>query len=195
MSKICRVLSLLIVLVLMLSLSACSIPFIDKKDEKPEVAVEEEKPKEEKIDTSFTAETSVSYSSGSDSNWSYGNQRKEFPQNEACYVRVGSTIVSQKNKGVGTEIAVTYRFTGTQNCKVELSDGIATQDIIQENVIEYTRTIAAEKSKNAKEDIVIFQYIPSSSADSMILEVIYDDHVVAKYDIRNTVYFSKSVSD
>ena len=187
-----RFVALLMCGVIVLSLCGCSSPF-GKEDDG---GSDEKPPAEEKVDTFYKANTNVSYSSGSDSNWSYGNQRKEFPQNEACYVRISSTVITEKNKGVGTEITVTYRFTGAQNCKIELSDGIATQvESGDPNVVIFTRTISAEKEKKATESIVIFQYVPNSDASSITLEVIYDDHVPSQHDVRNTIYFSKSTAE
>lgn len=186
MKEIKKIVSLLLCGVIVLSLCGCGLPF-GKKDD----SAEEKPPEPEKIDTSFNADTNVSYSSGSDSNWSYGNQRKEFPRNEACYVRISNTVVAEKNKGVGTEITITYKFTGAQNCKIELSDGIATQvDSGDPDVVIFTRTVSAEKAKKATESIVIFQYVPNDSATSITLEVTYDDHVPSQYDVRNTIYFS-----
>ncbi len=191
MERIKRIVSLLLCVIIVLSLCGCSTPF-GKKDD----TTAEKPPAEEKVDTFYKANTNVSYSSGSDSNWSYGNQRKEFPQNEACYVRISSTVITEKNKGVGTEITVTYRFTGAQNCRIELSDGIATQvESGDPNVVIFTRTISAEKEKKATESIVIFQYVPNSDASSITLEVIYDDHVPSQHDVRNTIYFSKNTAE
>ena len=170
--------------IIMLSLSACTLPFLNGNptDEKPE-----------KIDTNYHTYTKIYYSAGSDANWSYGTFRKEFPRNEACYVRIISTVVAEKNRGVGSGITVTYRFTGAQNCSVELSDGIATQvDSGDPNVIIYTRTIEAAKEKKAKESFVTFQYTPNSDATSIKLEVTYDEHVPEKFDDLNTIYFSKN---
>ncbi len=183
-----RIIPLFLCFIIIFSLCGCGLPFSKKDD-----TAEEEKPV--KIDTNFNATTNISYSSGSDSNWSYGNQRKEFPQNEACYVRISSTVIAEKNKGVGTEITVTYRFTGAQNCRIEISDGIATQiESDDPNVVIFTRTINAAKEKKATESIVIFQYVPNSDASSITLEVTYDDHVPTQYDARNTIYFSASAA-
>lgn len=147
------------------------------------------------FDASYSADTSVSYSTGSDSNWSYVNQRKEFPDAKACYVRISSKTLTDKKNGVDNEIIVLYRFTGAQNCKVEISDGIATKVETEDlNVIEYKRTLIAKKDKEAKEDFVIFQYSPEK-AERITLEVIYDDQIDSKDDVRNTIYFSKDASD
>ena len=50
------------------------------------------------------------------------------------------------------------------------------------------------KEGNTKEDLVIFQYSPDGEG-SVTLEVIYDDQVDARYDVRNTVYFSGKAAD
>lgn len=172
--------------ILVLSLCGCS-KFSSKKEETDTEKQEET----QEIDTNFVANTNISYSAGSDSDWSYGNQRKEFPQNEACYARISSTVGAEKKKSIGTEVEITYKFTGAQNCKIELSDGIANKiDSGDPNVAIFTRMISAEKAKKEKESIVIFQYMPNSNAASVVLEVSYDEHVPAKYDVRNTIYFS-----
>lgn len=144
----------------------------------------------------LSVETSIHYSAGDDGNWSYQNQRKEFPDNEACYVRIASTAITDGflGKGVDDEIEVTYRFTGVENCKIEVSEGKMTEtDTNDTNVIEFTRTINAAKENKAKENIVIFRYVPDG-AESVTLEVIYDDQIAEKYDEFNTVYF-KDTSD
>uniref|UniRef100_UPI00058EFC60 hypothetical protein n=1 Tax=Sedimentibacter sp. B4 TaxID=304766 RepID=UPI00058EFC60 len=128
---------------------------------------EEKDDKKGFFDATYAVDTGVSYSTGSDSDWSYGNQRKEFPGGKACYVRIGSMTLTDKGSGEDNEITVMYRFTGAQNCKVEISDGIATKVETEDpNVVEYKRTLIAKKEKDAKEDIVIFQYSPEK-AESM----------------------------
>ncbi len=184
--RISTIITILICISLMFSLSAC-------KNKKDDADAEE---KETTIDTFYNADTQITYSSGSDSNWAYGNQRKEFPISEKCYVRIGSTVATEKRKGVGTEITVTYKFTGAKNCKIELSDGLATKsDSGDSDVVIYTTTISAAKKKKAKENIAIFQYTPSSGASSITLDVTYDDHVPTQYDAHNTIYFSNSVKE
>lgn len=139
----------------------------------------------------FSIETSIYYSPGDNSDWTYGNQQKEFSGDKNCYVRIGSTTVTDIKAGVDSEIVVTYRFTCLGDCNIELADGIATLvNGTEAGVVEYTRTLLAQTEKNAAEDIVIFQYSPSG-ASSVALEVIYDDQVDSRYDQRNTVYFSK----
>ena len=168
----------------------------NKSNSENEQMQETEEEKKGFFDASYTTETTIAYSAGNDSDWSYGNQRKEFPIDDACYVRIASTAITDKNKGVDNEIAVTYRFTGTENCQVNLSDGIAEQiDTGDANVTEFTRTIFAKKSKEAEEDIIIFQYVPTESAESITLEVLYDDQIDSRYDCRNAVYFVSSETE
>ena len=93
------------------------------------------------------------------------------------------------------EIVVTYRFTYSGVAKIELSDGRANVvEGTEDGVIEYTRTLRAEKEKDATEDIVIFQYTPNGEG-SVTLEVLYDDQVAERYDVRNTVYFTGKAAD
>lgn len=178
--------SLAIALTFTFVLTGCGKKSADS--EAPDSSSEEEVVEEKDY---LSVETSIYYSAGDDNNWVYGNQRKEFPNNEACYARIGSTAITTGafSKGVGDEITVTYRFTGADNCKIEISDGRATKvENTDSNVMEYTRTISAEKGKNAEESFMIFRYLPDG-AENMVLEVIYDDQVAEKYDILNTIYF------
>lgn len=141
----------------------------------------------------LSVQTSIAYSSGDTKNWTYGNQRKEFPNNESCYVRIGSIAITSGafGKGNGDAIEVTYRFTGTENCKIELSDGKAEEILSDDsNVKEFVHTVTAAKEKKAEEDIMIFRYSPND-AESVVLEVLYDDQVAEKFDELNTVYFDK----
>lgn len=178
------------------SFTACGSTEENKSNSENEQMQETEEEKKGFFDASYTTETTIAYSAGNDSDWSYGNQRKEFPIDDACYVRIASTAITDKNKGVDNEIAVTYRFTGTENCQVNLSDGIAEQiDTGDANVTEFTRTIFAKKSKEAEEDIIIFQYVPTESAESITLEVLYDDQIDSRYDCRNAVYFVSSETE
>ena len=148
----------------------------------------------EKVPT-FTADTTINYMSGDDSDWKYVNQQKEFPGDEHCYVRISCTPVTDIKEGVDAEIIVTYRFTYTGVTKIELSDGMANVvEGTEAGVIEYTRTLRAEKEKDAAEDIVIFQYTPNGEG-SVTLEVLYDDQVAERNDVRNTVYFTGKAAD
>lgn len=148
----------------------------------------------EKVPT-FTANTTINYMSGDDSDWKYVNQQKEFPGDEHCYVRISCTPITDIKEGIDAEVTVTYRFTYTGVAKIELSDGIAKIVEGAENgVVEYTRTLRANKEKAAAEDIVIFQYTPNGEG-SVTLEVIYDDQVEDRYDVRNTVYFTGKAAD
>ena len=156
-----------------------------------EGSAENKEPKHGLFDPWFEAKTSIAFSSGVDKEWAYGNQQKEFSAEKSCYVRIGSSIVATWHwgwrYGKGSEIGVTYRFTGTENCKVEVSDGFLTEIRTDNpNVKEFHRSIRAKGSEN--EDVVVFRYTPSG-AGSISLEVIYDNQVNSEYDARRTVYF------
>lgn len=142
----------------------------------------------------FSADTTIYYSSGEDSEWAYGNQQKEFPGDETCYVRIGCLPVSDIKEGEDTEIVVTYRFTCTGPCEIKLSDGIAEEVDSEEGVYAFTRTLRVLNSSATKEDIVIFQYNPNGEG-SVALDVIYDDNIDERYDIHNTAYFSGKAAD
>ncbi len=178
----------MLIIGLMIVLSSCGkgdskIP--DSVDVSSEPVIEEK--------SYLSAQTRISYSAGNDSNWSYVNQRKEFSNFEACYVRIGSTAITSNffGKGVDDEITITYRFSGAEHCMIEISDGKVTRvEIGDPNVFEFTRTINAEKENNAEESIAIFRYMPEG-AESVALEVIYDDQVAEKYDSLSTIYFDE----
>ena len=90
------------------------------------------------------------------------------------------------------KIKVTYRFTGVDNCNVELTDGMSTELESQDpNVKEFEGTLYPKKKNKAQESIAVFKYDPSGEG-SITLEVIYDDNVDSQYDKRNTVYFVKN---
>lgn len=181
--------SLVIALTFTFLLTGC-----EKEGAKPEPPDSDSKEEAVEEKDYLSVETSIYYSAGDDNNWVYGNQRKEFPNNEACYARIGSTAITSGafSKGVGDEITVTYRFTGADNCKIEVSDGRVVQvEVNDSNVIEYIGIITAEKGKNAKEDFVIFRYLPNN-AENVVLEVIYDDQIAERCDELNTIYFKIS---
>lgn len=148
-------------------------------------------PSQGMFDPWYSIETSIAYSSGTDSDWSYGNQRKEFTVEKPCYVRIGSSIVADWHwgwrYGEGSAITITYRFTGAQNCQIEVSDGFVTSIPSEDpNVLIFTRTLIA-KSKH-EEDVVVFRYEPIQ-VGSISLEVVYDEQIKSQFDERNTVYF------
>lgn len=152
---------------------------------------EKKEPKHGLFDPWLEAKTSIAFSSGVDKEWAYGNQQKEFSAAKSCYVRVGSAVIAVWHwgwrYGEGNEITITYRFTGTENCAVEVSDGFLTEvDTNDPNVKEYTRTIKAKGSQD--EDVVVFRYTPSGEG-RIALEVLYDDQVNSEYDAKRTVYF------
>ncbi len=167
----------------------------ENTDSSKEDKKEEDKKEEEKkgfFDATFTVDTTISYSDGNDNNWAYGNQRKEFSATNDCYVRVGSTAITDKKKGVDEVVTVTYRFTGVENCKVELTDGIGTELNSEDpNIKEFEGKLYPKKKKQAKESIAIFKYNPSGEG-SITIEVIYDDNIDPQYDKRNTVYFVRN---
>ena len=148
-------------------------------------------PSQGMFDPWFSVETSIAYSSGTDSDWSYGNQRKEFSVEKPCYVRIGSSVVADWHwgwrYGEGNAITITYRFTGAMNSQIEVSDGFVTSIPSDDpDVLIFTRTLTA-KSEH-EEDVIVFRYEPIQEG-SVSLEVIYDDQVKSQYDERNTVYF------
>jgi len=148
-------------------------------------------PSQGMFDPWYSVETSIAYSSGTDSDWSYGNQRKEFTVEKPCYVRIGSSIVADWHwgwrYGEGSAITITYRFTGAQNCQIEVSDGFVTSVPSEDpNVLIFTRVLTA-KSEH-EEDVVVFRYEPIQ-VGSISLEVIYDNQIKSQFDERNTVYF------
>ncbi len=184
-----------VLLIGMLSVSAIGCGDSEEVDkENVTEQISQENSVEEKkgfFDASYEADTTVAYSAGNDGSWAYGNQRKEFPKDKACYVRIGSTVKTDKKSGVDGKITVIYRFTGTDGCEVKLTDGIAQENNSAEpNTKEFIRTLYAKKGKDAKEDVVIFQYQPQKEAEGITIEVIYDERIEERYDVRNSIYFT-----
>lgn len=166
-----------------------NLPFFGKKEEK---AAEEtvEITKEIKPKEYLVIDTTISYSAGEEDNWAYGNQRKEFPKNKACYVRVSSTALYDKFFGDSEEIEVEYKITGFRNCKVDISDGTYESVINDKNTIIYKKKIKANKKKKVQESIMVFKYTPNSIVDDeIILEVNYGKNVDEKYNKKSTIYF------
>ncbi len=88
---------------------------------------------------------------------------------------------------------VTYKFTGAQNCDINISDGLIRElDSDDWNERIFTHSVYSSKEKDPSEDVVVFQYIPKN-ADGMTLEVIYDDQVAERYDVRSSIYFNPEI--
>ena len=177
------------VILMMIVLSAYLLAGCDDKAGQGSSASDTEATEAVKVGK-FAPTTNITYSAGTDSNWSYGNQRKEFPSDMACYVRIGCTMITDKGNEVNDEIIVTYTFTGVDNCGISSSDGIVEQvETGDSNVVQFKKTLVAAKAEKATEDVVIFRYEPKGEG-SVKLEVTYDDRVDTKYDQLNTIYFS-----
>lgn len=97
------------------------------------------------ISTDYGCVSSITYSAGSSSEWAYGNQRKEFDAGSACYARIGEGIYADKKYNIGNPIKVTYRFTITGDCSIDVADGVVEKvDTKEKNVFEYTRKLKAQ---------------------------------------------------
>ena len=192
MNKVKKAITVFCILLLISGIAACGKKNNTDSSSKEETSTSSPEDKKGFFDASFTVDTAIGYSDGSDNNWAYGNQRKEFSADDDCYVRVGSKAITDKKKGVDEKIKVTYRFTGVDNCNVELTDGMSTELESQDpNVKEFEGTLYPKKKNKAQESIAVFKYDPSGEG-SITLEVIYDDNVDSQYDKRNTVYFVKN---
>ena len=151
----------------------------------------DQEPRGGMFDPWFNVKTSIAYSSGSDKEWAYGNQQKEFSTTKPCYVRIGSAVQAVWHWfwwwGEGHEVTITYRLIGAESCSIEKSDGfldpVETSD---PNVLVFTKTIKAKKE--IEEEPVVFKYTPKG-VGSVCIEVKYDDSVHSAEDVRNTVYF------
>jgi len=137
----------------------------------------------------YSCISSITYSAGSESDWAYGNQRKEFDVDSACYVRIGECIFTEKKYNVGNEVKVTYRFIITGDCGIELADGTAEKrETGDDRVIEYTRKLKAQDPSEMAEDVVIFRYTPKEEG-SIMLEVKYSFRIKDEFDSQSTIYF------
>ena len=163
----------------------------EEAEEKKKKKEEEKKLKEEaknKDKNYLSVETTISYSSGEEDNWAYGNQKKEFPLDSPCYARVGCTAIVDKFFGSPEEISATYKISGFKNTIVTLSDGIAQKVSEDKDSIVFTKNLMADKRKKAREDVVIFRYLPSQVPETIQIEVVYGDSVKSIYDKKSTIY-------
>lgn len=133
----------------------------------------------------FEVENTISFSANGGS--SYGNQRKEFPSDKECYVRISSKVNSN---GAGKDdiVYVTYKFTGTDKYSVKLSEGIAKRIQGEDNTIVYIQEVIADKEKESEDNIVIFQITPFGEGSATV-NVLYGDNVEARYDKSSVIYF------
>ena len=127
MNKTKKLLSLILMLLLITGVAACGKKENSDSSSAEETTTASSEDKKGLFDASFTVDTAIGYSDGNDNNWAYGNQRKKFSADDDCYVRVGSTAITDKKKGVDEKIKVIYRFTGVENCDVDLTDGMGTE--------------------------------------------------------------------
>lgn len=143
------------------------------------------------ISTKYGCVSSITYSAGSSNEWAYGNQRKEFEAGSACYVRIGEGIYANKKYNIGNSIKVTYRFTITGDCSIDVADGLVKKvETKEKNVAEYTRKMKAQAPETTSEDVTIFRY-KSEGEGSVSLEIKYDRHIKKEFDTQSTIYFTK----
>lgn len=141
------------------------------------------------INTDYECISSITYSAGNASEWAYGNQRKEFDIDSACYVRIGESVYSEKEYNTGNGITVTYRFRVNGDCDIELAEGKAKRkDTKDENVIEYTRKIKAQDISDITEDVIVFRYTPNGEG-SVSVDVKYGYRLGEEFDSQSTIYF------
>lgn len=178
---------------LLLSLTACK----NKETESNEDIAEENNGLFAEV---LSAKTGIYYSSGQDNNWSYENFRKEFSSGESCYVRINSKVISNKKIGSSDKVTVIYRFTGVNNCEVEITDGTAVeQKTNNSDVAEYVLTIKSDKAskfddKDVKETTVVFKYTPKGDGN-IVLDVIYEGNIEQSYNQMSKIYFAKEPTE
>ena len=187
-----------LLIILMFLLTGCSKDNAEDSDNEAVPSVEdqtEDYDTEAVTNTAYSAQTTIHYSSGEDSNWAYGDLRKEFPAEKDCYVRVTNKVIRNKIKPFSKDIdiKITYRFTGVNNCNVEVADGLVNEvsNSTDSNVVEYEMMLKTNSESKAEDNIVVFKYTPTNNG-SMVLEVLYDDNIIEQNDKKSTIYFEKS---
>ena len=140
--------------------------------------------KEYGIEPVLTPTTSMYYSTGSEDNWTYGDQRKEFPIGKSCYFRADILVDSNNSKGNERPITIKMTFTGTDNCAVQVSDSKGLQDtIVDDNSTTYIFEIPAKKN-NEDYTPFVFKYYPIEAGDVSV--------DIAYYDKENQLEVRKS---
>ena len=143
------------------------------------------------INTDYGCVSSITYSAGSSNEWIYSNQCKEFDAGSACYARVGEEIYANPKYNIGNQIKITYRFTITGDCSIDVVDGLVEKvETKEKNVVEYTRNMKVQASESVSEDVIIFRY-KSKGEGSVSLEIKYDRHIKKEFDMQSTIYFVK----
>lgn len=167
----------------------------EKKKQKEEEKAEKKKQKEEekkqkeieknKDKDYLSVETSIFYKTNDDDDW---KQKREFPNDETCFVKVSSKAIYDKLFGKSEDVEVTYRFSGFKNTEIVISDGNADLVTNSKGLVEYKKIIATGKKKNAEINQVVFRYKPSGN-DTVVLDVIYGDNIKSKFDSKSTLFF------
>ena len=138
----------------------------------------------------YTVITDTYYSAGNESDWSYGNQRKEFSVNKDCYFRLDTLMDSDNRRGNKKDVELTITFTGTDICDISQYEGNSYSSVSKDkNKITYNFTIKT-KRKSTKADIntFIFKYEPKKSGE-VTVNISYDDNIAPNEDKMNKIVF------
>lgn len=161
-----------------------------KKQKEEEKRQKEEEKKQKEIEKNkdkdyLSVETTIFYKTNDDDDW---NQKREFPKDDTCFVKVSSKAIYDKMFGKSEDVEVTYKFSGFKNTEIVISEGNAELITNSNGIIEYKKTITTDKKKDAETNQVIFRYKPSGQ-DSIVLDVIYGDNIKSKFDAKSTLFF------
>lgn len=160
MNKIRKTLvSVLIVVMAMLSLTACG-------------------------KVTYTAASGFYYSS--DKGHSYGDGTKEYAVGETVYMKVKFKVTSSQKKT--SQVKVVLSIPNVQNVDAKYMDGqvITPNFDAVNNVTTYEFTANAAKEANESECVI--QFVPNAPG-SVTMKLIYDDNVDPSYDIQSTLEF------
>lgn len=134
--------------------------------------------------TEFKATSGFYYSS--DKGHTYGDGTKEYEVGDTVYMKVKYKVVTDSKKT--TPVTVILTIPKVENVDAKYMDGqvITPNYDAVNNVTTYEFT--ANASKDAVDQECVIQFVPNAPG-SVTMQLIYDDHLNASYDMQSTLEF------
>jgi hypothetical protein len=135
----------------------------------------------------FSAETSFGFSMGEKDQWKYSGQQKQFDL-ETVYLKVKSVPKTDHWWGKGKKFDVFYIFVGTKNCNVQVYNGTAKKENIDDaNMMIFRKTLEADRDS----ETTIFKLTPKGQG-SLRTDIVYDEKVDKRNDVSSRIDFRAS---